>query len=79
MAGGAGRGARVSTPVFPLARLYELGGNTIWAPAILHFVIQGAIKVVDVTDPRGIFPFVWMAASTLLPMLVFLSPRQTRD
>ncbi len=64
---------------FPFARLYELGGNTIWAPAILHFVIQGAIKVVDVADPRGIFPFVWMAASTLLPMLVFLSPRQTRD
>jgi membrane protease YdiL (CAAX protease family) len=64
---------------FPFARLYELGGSTIWAPAILHFVIQGAIKVVDVADPRGIFPFVWMAASTLLPMLVFVWPRHPRD
>lgn len=26
---------------FPLARLYDLGGATIWAPAILHFVAQG--------------------------------------
>jgi membrane protease YdiL (CAAX protease family) len=64
---------------FPFARLYEIGGGTIWAPAILHCVIQGAIKVVDVVDPRGIFPFVWMAASTFVPMLVFLWPRHTRD
>ena len=64
---------------FPFARLYELGGGTIWAPASLHFVIQGAIKVIDVADPRGIFPFAWMAASTLLPMLVFVRPRQTGD
>ena len=25
---------------FPLAHLFELGGDTIWAPAILHFVVQ---------------------------------------
>ena len=31
---------------FPLARLYELGGATIWAPALLHFVIQGTVKIV---------------------------------
>ena len=30
---------------FPLAYLYELGGNTIWAPALLHFVIQATVKV----------------------------------
>lgn len=32
---------------FPLARLYDLGGGTIWAPALLHWVVQGAIKVVE--------------------------------
>ena len=26
---------------FPLARLFEFGGNTIWAPALLHFTVQG--------------------------------------
>ncbi len=33
---------------FPLARLFELGGFTIWAPAILHFVIQATVKVLAV-------------------------------
>ncbi len=28
----------------PFARLFELGGNTIWGTAVLHFVIQGTIK-----------------------------------
>ncbi len=30
----------------PLAHLFELGGSTIWAPALLHAVIQGAVKIV---------------------------------
>jgi membrane protease YdiL (CAAX protease family) len=30
---------------FPLACLFEVGGNTVWAPALLHFVIQGTVKV----------------------------------
>ena len=29
---------------FPFARLFELGGNTIWGPAVLHFVVQGDDK-----------------------------------
>lgn len=61
---------------FPLARLFELGGFTIWAPAILHFVIQGTVKVlaVDGSDAAPLFPFVWMAASALVPLLVFAVP-----
>ena len=31
---------------FPLAQLYEIGGRTIWAPALVHFVIQAAVKLV---------------------------------
>jgi membrane protease YdiL (CAAX protease family) len=61
---------------FPFARLFELGGNTIWPPAILHFVVQGAIKVVEIPDDAAPwFPLVWMAASALLPLLAFVGRR----
>jgi membrane protease YdiL (CAAX protease family) len=59
---------------FPLAHLFELGGNTIWAPALLHFTIQGAIKIVELPADAGL-PLVWMAASATLPFLVFLARR----
>jgi membrane protease YdiL (CAAX protease family) len=57
---------------FPLARLYEIGGRTIWAPAILHFVIQGALKVAEIPGDTTL-PIVWIAASGLLPWLAFLA------
>ena len=61
---------------FPLAHLFELGGGTIWAPALVHFTIQGAIKVVLVPGPAGAaLPLVWMAASAVLAFAVFLVPR----
>lgn len=61
---------------FPLAYLFELGGNTIWAPAIVHFVAQGAIKVVDLQGPSAsLLPLVWMAACAVIPFLVFLLRR----
>jgi membrane protease YdiL (CAAX protease family) len=61
---------------FPLAYLFELGGNTIWAPALLHFVIQGAVKVVLLSgESSALFPLVWMAACAGIPYLVFLVPR----
>jgi hypothetical protein len=65
---------------FPLAYLFELGGGTIWAPALLHFVVQRAVKVVVVSGGSPtIFPIVWMAASALLPYLAFLVPRDRRE
>lgn len=54
---------------FPFAYLYELGGGTIWAPAIAHAVIQGAIKLIVIDDP--VFPIVWMGASFVAMALVF--------
>jgi membrane protease YdiL (CAAX protease family) len=61
----------------PLAHLFELGGSTIWAPALLHFVIQGALKVAVVPDHGSVpFPLIWMAASGTLPMLVLMVPRR---
>jgi membrane protease YdiL (CAAX protease family) len=60
---------------FPLARLFELGGATIWAPAMLHFVVQGTVKIVEIAgEPATAFPIVWMAASALLPWVVFVHP-----
>ncbi len=60
---------------FPLARLFDLGGATIWAPAILHAVAQGAIKLIlPDGDPDPAFPLIWMAACAVIPTLVFLVP-----
>jgi membrane protease YdiL (CAAX protease family) len=60
---------------FPLARLFELGGWTIWPPALVHFAVQGFVKIIDVTgDAASAFPLVWMAASAVIPLLVFLIP-----
>ena len=56
---------------FPLARLYELGGNTIWAPALLHFVIQATVKVLVFADGAESFALAWMAASAIVPLLIF--------
>ena len=65
---------------FPFAWLWELGGRTVWAPAVLHAVIQGTVKVVTVSgaDPMA-FPLVWMAACAVLPLAVFgVGPRADR-
>jgi membrane protease YdiL (CAAX protease family) len=57
---------------FPLAWLFELGGRTIWAPALVHAVVQGAVKVFTVSDSdTPAFPLIWMAAAAVLPFVVF--------
>jgi membrane protease YdiL (CAAX protease family) len=61
---------------FPMAYLFELGGATIWAPALLHFVVQGSVKLLVVTGPASeSLPIVWMAGCAALPYLVFIVPR----
>ena len=60
---------------FPLAWLFELGGGTIWAPALLHFVIQGTVKlVVFPDDTASTFAVVWIAASAVVPLGLFAVP-----
>jgi len=62
---------------FPLAQLFELGGGTVWPPALLHFVVQGTVKVLVVSgDAAWVFPLAWMAASAVIPMFVFLLPQR---
>ena len=64
---------------FPLAHLFELGGNTIWAPALLHFVAQGTIKIIIISGPSAsLFPFVWMAAVAVVPALAFIASTPAR-
>jgi membrane protease YdiL (CAAX protease family) len=65
---------------FPLAHLFELGGRTIWPPALLHFVVQGTVKVLVVSgEASAAFPLAWMAACGLLPLFVFLVESPSRD
>jgi membrane protease YdiL (CAAX protease family) len=60
----------------PLARLYDLGRSTIWAAAVLHFVVQAAPKLIVVPDD-AMMPFSvgWMGVALLVPWLVFALER----
>jgi membrane protease YdiL (CAAX protease family) len=61
---------------FPLAYLFELGRGTIWASALVHSVMQGALKLVAVPSEATLgLPLLWIAASALTPFLVFLVGR----
>ena len=60
---------------FPFAYLFELDGKTIWSPAILHFVVQGTLKVLVATDESAwLFPFFWMTVCALIPLTAFAVP-----
>lgn len=62
---------------FPLAYLYDLGGRTIWAPAIAHAVIQGVPKLVVGAD--ALFPVVWMGAVLVILCLAFFFVSSSSD
>jgi membrane protease YdiL (CAAX protease family) len=58
---------------FPLAWLFERSGNSIWPAAILHSLIQGSIKLMQM-DERIFLPtaIAWMCLSSAVPWLLFL-------
>jgi membrane protease YdiL (CAAX protease family) len=58
---------------FPYAHLYELGGRTIWAPALMHAVTQAGPKLLVIEDAA--FPVVWMMAALAVSWCVFSIPR----
>jgi membrane protease YdiL (CAAX protease family) len=61
---------------FPMARLFELGGSTIWPSALLHLVVQGTPKIVILPADEALgFSLFWMAASLALPLLILLAPQ----
>ena len=59
---------------FPLSHLFDLGGRTICAPALVHFVMQGAVKVVEMSGSPASYPMVWLAACAVVPWMAFVFP-----
>lgn len=60
---------------FPLSRLFEMAGNTIWPPAIVHFAAQAGVKLlVPAGDQAGLYPFFWIIACGIVPFGIFLFP-----
>ena len=61
---------------FPLAHLFELGGRTIWAPALVHFAVQAIAKLaVPPESGAVVFPLAVMASSAVVPLLALLVKR----
>ena len=55
---------------FPMAHLFELGNMTIWAPAFLHFIVQGTVKTIHIAgESSDAFPLLWIGASAVIPAL----------
>lgn len=63
---------------FPLARLHDLGGRSIWAPALLHFVIQAAPKLIVAPGLEVELGVGWMAVAAVVPWAVLLVPARAR-
>ncbi len=60
---------------FPLAWLFEASGGSVLPPAIVHAVVQGAIKLVEVEDGFSMLAVGWIALGALAPWaLFFLRP-----
>lgn len=58
---------------FPLCFLFERSGNSVWPPAILHFLVQGSIKLFTVPQAHALtLAITWMVVAALIPWLVFL-------
>ena len=57
---------------FPLVHLFELGGRTIWAPALVHFTMQSSVKVVEMSGSPTAYAMVWLAACAVVPWLAFM-------
>ena len=60
----------VVTQVIP-----ERGGDTIWGPALVHFLIQAVPKVLIAEGNAAAFVPVWITAGMLLPFLAFVGFR----
>lgn len=63
---------------FPLARLFDAGGRTIWGPALVHAVAQGVPKIVSTREGDATFALTWIACCAVLPYVVFLRLRSAR-
>lgn len=57
---------------FPLARLFDLGRGTVWAPALVHAAMQ-SLKLLLPPESLGVgFSIGWILLCAIVPFLVFL-------
>ncbi|MGE0550514.1 MAG: CPBP family intramembrane glutamic endopeptidase [Kofleriaceae bacterium] len=63
---------------FPFARLFERSGGSVVPVAILHFVVQGSLKVLDGDEAVAKLAIPWMVVAALAPWLVFLQCRDPK-
>jgi membrane protease YdiL (CAAX protease family) len=62
---------------FPLCYLYDRNRYTIWASAFLHWIIQGAIKLIIIPDSFSLpIALGWMAMCATIPYVVFVFREQ---
>lgn len=60
---------------FPFSYMYEKGGNTIWAPAIVHAAIDTIIPILaagGMNEQSAMAVSIWMAAAMIIPYSAFL-------
>jgi membrane protease YdiL (CAAX protease family) len=63
--------------VFPMCHVFELDRGAVWSVALMHAVVQGVPKLVDVPAAIASLAIVgWAVLSTLAPLLVFAYRRQ---
>jgi membrane protease YdiL (CAAX protease family) len=56
----------------PLSRLYDLGHQSVWAPALVHGVMQAGIKLVEYPPEHAQGAAIgWMAVCAAVPWLAF--------
>jgi membrane protease YdiL (CAAX protease family) len=64
---------------FPICMLFELDGGAIWSVALLHFVVQGLVKLFVIGEPYNqVSQLAWLVASATIPLIV-LAFRPDRD
>jgi hypothetical protein len=62
---------------FPLCYFYDLNRRTIWASALIHWIMQGSIKLVMIPDGFSLpISLGWMAICVTVPYVVFVFRKQ---
>jgi membrane protease YdiL (CAAX protease family) len=56
------------------SRLYVMGGNTLWAPGLLHAAIDSFKVVALPTAALAVYPFLIIGFSLVVPLLVLVVP-----
>jgi hypothetical protein len=55
--------------------LFKVGGGTIWAPAVLHFIVQATVQDSRGVTGYGIVRAGLMLASAVVPLVSFIVPQ----